>query len=244
MHPRPRRARLTAAFLSATLCAACDDLPSGPQVWTREAAGRQWVALSEPVGLPAARTWLTWTTPAAADSVRGLLAAAVRERRAGRIEVGLAEEQAAAELAAASLARSPDAPGVLLPLAAVESWAERAADPSASGRFPELARDRGAVLQMSAAARGALAAGDTAAACVALTRAAGIARRWTPMSVAVAAVVQAELAIAADPHPSPDLLRARQLLRGARMGVAAGDHARALQRALYALQLIEHARRR
>lgn len=244
MHRLPRRALCAAALLSAALTAACEDLPSGPQVWTREAAGRTWVAVAEPAGMASARGWMTWAAPAVQDSLRTLLAASARERRAGRLEVGLALEERAAELAVSSLVRTPDPVSTLAALAAVESWMERASGPVSTGRFPELGREAAAVRGLTDAARASLAAGDTAAACAHLTRASGMARRWTPIAVAARAVAEAEASIAADPDPSPDLVRARRLLRGAREGVAAGDHARGLQRAMYALQLIEHARGR
>jgi hypothetical protein len=244
MVPRPRRAIRAAVLLAAALLSACDELPSGPQVWTREAVGRRWVAVAEPAGLPSARSWVGWADPVAADSVRGLLAAAIRDRRSGHIELALAAEQAAAEVGAAHLARTPDAVTVLSAAAAVDRWLELAAEPASSGLYPELAHDRDAVAALRESARVSLAAGQTADACLTLTRAGGVARRWTPTAVAAAAVVQAELSIAADPTPSTDLLRARRLLRGARDGMASGDQARALQRALYALQLIEHDRGR
>jgi len=240
MPQRPSRVTLAALLLAAAVTSACEDLPAGPQVWTREAVGRRWVAVGEPVGLPSARGWVGWS--ASADSVRALMSAAGRERGAGRLELALAGEDAAAELAART-ARQVPATAVLSGLAAVDSWAERASVPAEDG-FAELAHDVEGVRSLADAARASLAAGDTTAACVQMTRAANLARRWTPMSVATRAVVQAELAIALDPDPSPELQRARRLLRGAREGVAAGDHARALQRALYALQLIEHERGR
>jgi hypothetical protein len=237
MLPSPRRGPFAALLLAAALTAACEDLPTGPQVWTRDAAGRRWVAVAEPVGLPSARGWLAWT--ASGDSVRGLLSLAARERRAGRLENALSGEAEAAELAARTLGEVPT--GVVLSgLASVDSWVERAAEPAESGTFAELQQDLEAVRALADESRAALATGDRSTACLQMTRAANLARQWTPMAVAARAVVQAELAISRDPDPSAELLRARRLLRGAREGVASGDHARALQRALYALQIIEH----
>jgi hypothetical protein len=120
--PHLSRRGLPAAALALLLAStACDDLPSGPQVWTRDAVGRRWVAIAEPVGMPSARSWAPWDPALTQDSARGLLLAAARERRSGRIEVALAAEQEAAELAAAGLARTPAATAVLSPLAALAS---------------------------------------------------------------------------------------------------------------------------
>jgi len=65
------------------------------------------------------------------------------------------------------------------------------------------------------------------------------------VAVALRLVVQAERRIDGDRSPSPDLKRARLLLRLSREAMATGDQTRAMRRAWYALQLIdaEDARR-
>jgi hypothetical protein len=242
--PRPILTAL--AVLACSALGACADLPSGPHSFVREAAGTTWVAVVEPAGLPTARTWLA-AVPAGApegEAARATLVEAARVRRAGDLESALALEDRAALEAATSLSRAPEPQVVLAALAAVDAWAERAAVRTAEGRFPALALAERAAREGAAQARAHLAAGDTLAAVREVTRAAEKAHAWAPLAVALRAVRQAEGYIERSPAPSPELQRARHLLRGAREGVALGDHTRAMQRAMYALQLIEQDRRR
>lgn len=240
-HPLPR-------VLAALLCAAagaCADLPSAPESFVREAGGATWVAVVEPAGLPTARTWLG-TLPSdapQAGAARATLAEASRVLKTGNVEGAMALEDRAAREIASALPAAPEARVVLVALAAADEWSDRAAPRTASGRFPELARAEQAVRAGSQRARALLAEGDTLAAVREIGRAAETARRWAPMSVALRAVRDAERRIDATANPSANLVRARHLLRGAREGVALGDHMRALQRATYALQLIEQEAR-
>ncbi len=240
----PFSRRVLAALQAAVACAAlgaCADVPSAPESFVREAGGATWVAVVEPAGLPTARTWLSafpGHTPAG-DAARATLAEAARVRRTGSLEGFLALEDRAAREAAAALPRAPEARVVLSALAAADEWVERASVRTAGGRFPELARAESSVREGSVRARSLLAAGDTLAAVREIALAAESARSWTPVSVALRVVRDAEARIDATPNPSAGLVRARRLLRGAREGIAIGDHSRALQRAMYALQLIE-----
>ena len=234
--------------LAALLCAAasaCADLPSAPESFVREAGGATWVAVVEPAGLPTARTWLAALPSGAPQGAgaRATLAEASLVLKTGNVEGSMLLEDRAAREIAASLPAAPDARTVLVALAAAEQLADRAALRTASGRFPELARSEQSVRAGNERARSLLAAGDTLAAVAEIVRAAQTARRWSPMSVALRAVRDAERRIDSTPNPSANLVRARHLLRGAREGVALGDHMRALQRATYALQLIEQERR-
>ena len=240
--PMPLRSRSALRALYAALaCAAlgaCADAPSAPESFVREAGGATWVAVVEPAGLPSARTWLAGGG-AEGDAARATLAEAARVRRTGAIEASLALENRAAREAAAALTRAPDAQVVLSALAAADEWVQRSSVRTAGARFPDLARAEAGVRELAARSRSLFAAGDTLGAVRELTRAAEWARSWAPMSVALRVVRDAEARIDATPNPSAGLVRARRLLRGAREGIAIGDHARALQRAMYALQLIE-----
>jgi hypothetical protein len=62
---------------------------------------------------------------------------------------------------------------------------------------------------------------------------------YAPETVALGLVSRAEQRIDADPAPTPDLRRARLLLRLAREAMATGDQTRAMKRAWYALQIID-----
>ena len=248
--PMPFRFRRPVRGLAGTLsCAAlcaCSDLPSAPESFVREAGGSTWVAVVEPAGLPNARTWLS-SVPGNAPralAARATLAEAARVKKTGEVEGSLALEERAAREAVAALPRAPEARLVLASLAAVDEWADRAALRTQKGGFPELARAERDVREESGRARSLLAAGDTLSAVRTLTAASETARGWAPVAVALRVVRDAEARIDATPSPSANLVRARHLLRGAREGVAMGDQMRALQRAMYALQLIEQEGRR
>ncbi|HEX8432574.1 MAG TPA: hypothetical protein VF625_14890 [Longimicrobium sp.] len=244
MHPLLRSPRVALALACASV-AGCGDLSTAPDSFVREADGAVWVAVSEPVGLPSARTWLAAlpaSSPAVA-SVRGRLEAAASDRRAGRLEAAIAGENAAAREAVDALSTAPDERVVRESVAAAAEWTERAAGRTAGGAFGELAVTEGAVRAAVGRSRELLAAGDTLAAMREVATAAEAARAWSPLEVVVRVLARAEARIDAEAHLSPNLARARHLLRGARDGLAAGDHSRAFQRAVYALQLIEQERR-
>ena len=191
------RARLLvlAAVLAA---AACEDAGTAPTSYVQAVAGGTWVAVAEPAGMARAETWLPWLAaggPAAAQ-VRQLRDAAGRARGAGRVEEAIALEDDALRLAAGSLARSPDAVrGVLVPLAALDAWTERARTRLETGRYPQLDAAAAAVSAEAAAARRALAAGDTMTAVVHLANGTLAARRQSTLGVGLRllAAVEARL---------------------------------------------------
>jgi hypothetical protein len=220
---------------------ACSDLPSAPQSFVREAGGATWVAVVEPGALPTARTWLATLPgdgPEGAEA-RATLADAARVRKEGHAEAALALEERAALEAAGALPRAPEPRLILVALAGLDEWAGRAALRTSDGDFPELRRSEREVRDGTARARSLMAAGDTLGAVRAIAVATGTARRWSPVSVALRVVRDAERRIDSTRNPSANLVRARHLLRGAREGLAIGDEMKALQRAMYALQLIE-----
>ena len=237
---------LCKALACTLLLAACTDSPTAPESWVQQAEGRTWVAIAEPAGLPSVRTWLQFVDGhgEAAGAIRALRDEASAERRAGRIERSLELEGEASAAAAGSLARTPDARTILLSLAALESWVQRAEARRAGGEFPELDSAVVSVRALRDDARALLVEGDTGRAVQGLDAAARQARSLGPLAVAVRLVGRAEARIAADPSPSDNLVRAQRLLQTAREAMATGDQTRAMKRALYALQLVYAESRR
>jgi hypothetical protein len=237
----PHRARQL-VLAAALALAACEDAGTGPTSYVQVVSGGAWVAVAEPPGMARPDTWLAWLPaegPAGAN-VRQLRDAAGRARSAGRIEEWLALEDDALRLAAGSLARAPDPVRILGPLAALEAWTERARERLATGRYPALAAAADVVAAEAAAARRALAAGDTVTAVGHLANGTIAARRMSPLGVGVQMLVAVERRLGPPrAQESANLKRARHLLAGAREGLATGDSQRALRRAVYALQLLE-----
>jgi hypothetical protein len=238
----PDRARRLVLAAAALALAACNDAGTGPTSYVQVVSGGAWVAVAEPPGMARADTWLAWVPsqgPAAA-SVRQLRDAAGRARSAGRIEESLALDDDALLLAAGSLARAPDAVRILGPLAALDAWTDRARARLETGRYPDLAATADAVGAQAAAARRALAAGDTMVAVRHLAVATIAARRQSPLGVGLRMLAAVEQRLGPPrAQESANLKRARHLLAGAREGLATGDSQRALRRAVYALQLLE-----
>ena len=228
----------------ALLCAlaACGDAPTLPRSFVQQAGGRTWVAVSEPAGLPEARTWQALLAPEAAARVRAAQDEASRARQEGRLEDALAFEGQARLSAAASLAKAP-APAALRPaFSALREWETRAAERNAAGRYPGLDSAATAVAALRARADEALARGDTRAAALRLAEAGEAARAYSPVAVGLRLVASAEQRIDADPSPSAGLRRARLLLHLAREALATGDETRAMKRAWYAVQLLDAER--
>lgn len=220
--------------------AGCGDGPTAPTSYAQEVQGRMWVAVTEPYGLPDARTWEPYVAPGSPVlmQLREMSSAAGRARRAGRLEEAAALEGRAAAIAAA-VARITDPLPLVRSLDALERWEQNASTRLESGRYADLERAVVEVAGLRDGARALLARGDTAAAVVQLAHAAERVRHETPAAVALRLVAAAEARIDSASAPSERMRRARRLLRGAREGMATGDHARALRRAVYALQLLE-----
>lgn len=229
-----------AAVLST---AACDDAGTAPTSYVQAVAGGAWVAVAEPQGMARSDTWLPWLAadgPAAAQ-VRQLRDAAGRARGAGRVEESMSLEDDALRLAAGSLARSPDpVRGVLVPLAALDAWNDRARARLETGRYPQLATASAAVAAEAASARRALAAGDTLEAVVHLANGTLAARHQSTLGVGLRLLAAVEARLGPPKNmDSTNLKRARHLLAGAREALATGDSMRAMRRAVYALQLLD-----
>lgn len=229
-----------AAIAAAVLAlAACGDAPTLPTSFAQQAGGRTWVAVAEPAGMPDARTWLPFLTRPDAQRIRGMLADAGRLRRGGDLEAGLDAESAARVEAARALAADPPQPSLVAALSALREWETRASDRLRAGQYPALDSAMAAVATRRAEAEAALAQGDRRGAAAIVAEAGEMARDWSPVRVALRLVESAEARIDADPAPSPDLRRARLLLRTAREAMATGDQTRAMKRAWYAQQIID-----
>jgi hypothetical protein len=235
----PARLLVLAAALAL---AACDDAGTGPTSYVQEVSGGAWVAVTEPQGMARPDTWTAWLPaqgPAAAR-VRELRDEAGRARRAGRVLESLRLEDEAMLMAAGSLARTPDPMRVLVPLAALDAWTDRARGRLETGRYPALAAAVAAVSAEADAARDAMAAGDSLKAVGHLARGTVAARAQSPLGVGVRMLAAVEARLGAPrAQESANLRRARRLLAGAREGLATGESMRALRRAVYALQLLE-----
>jgi uncharacterized Ntn-hydrolase superfamily protein len=96
-----------------------------------------------------------------------------------------------------------------------------------------------AVAALRAQAEAALDRGEPRAAALLLAEAGEAARDHSPMRVALRLLQRSEQRIDSDPEPTPDMRRARRLLRGAREAMATGDQMRAMKRAWYAQQILD-----
>ncbi|HEX8906713.1 MAG TPA: hypothetical protein VF771_17815 [Longimicrobiaceae bacterium] len=235
--------RLPATLASAAafcgVLAACGDAPTSPTSFAQQAGGKTWVAVAPPAKMPEARTWIAYATPQAAARIREMQQQASRARRAGMLEAALEMDAQAARLSASFLAKDPPTPKVIGAVSAVREWEQRAEDRLREGDYPGLDSALAVVSAQRAAAEAALARGDGRGAVLRLADAAEAARAYAPQAVALNLVARAEQRIDRDPAPTPDLKRARLLLRLAREAMATGDQTRAMKRAWYALQIID-----
>jgi hypothetical protein len=225
----------------ALLLAACGDGPTAPTSFAQVIAGRTWVAVAAPDGLPSAETWTPFV-PRAGEAyarLREMKEQAAHARKAGDAEGARSVDEAAALLAAGAVAGDPGAEPVLRADAALERWEANAAARLASGSYPGLDSAVVDVHRFRAEAAVALARRDTASGAVSLTRAAARARDWAPQAVALRVLAAAEARADARGTASPEVVRARRLLRTSREAVATGDYVRAFRRAVYALQMLD-----
>lgn len=238
---RPRSRALHAALAALLLLAACEDAPTAPTSYVQHAAGGVWVAVTEPQSLPRVDTWLPYVDGegVAAGVLGELRERAARYRTAGRVEDALQVEDEMMRVAAGSLARAPEPARLLASAAALDEWADRARARLQTGSYAELSAAVRAVTTEAEAARAQMAAGDTNAAVLSLTRGALAAREHSPLAVGLRLMGAVEARLAAGAGESDGVRRARHLLADAREGLATGDSLRALRRAVYALQLLD-----
>ncbi len=169
-------APLVACLAAALSVAACGDAPTLPTSFAQEAGGRTWVAVTEPAGMPDARTWLPYLAPGDAQRIRAMVSDAAKVRRSGKLETGLEEEARARVDAARALAADPPAARVMGALAAVREWESRAAGRQSAGSYPGLDSVVTAVAARRAEAEAALDRGELRAAAVLLAEAGEVAR--------------------------------------------------------------------
>lgn len=241
----PQVSRIGFAVLgltALTMQAACTDLPTGADAFQLEADGQLWVAVLPPQGLPDAATWLAYTSSGATPfAMRAEIAELEAQARRARV---IGNGQRADALLGEALRRSVDAmevdPGraFFAPRrAALDSWRRSVQAGVAIDRAPALRASLEAVERDGAAVDAALAAGDYRAAATRLTVAAERIRRWSPDGVAAQVLERVEAHLAAAARTPQELERTAHLVDGARQELVGGNPLRAMQRALYALQL-------
>jgi len=240
--PSGHRGRLLASAALVALLAACKDAPTAPQALQVIAAGRDWIAIAAPTDLPTTSTWVPFLLKrgdagrAVVGQVKALERQAERSRKEGEFALAGALRREASELAVSSLDAAPSADVVLESAGGLDRWLQ-SVDAVGLGRSQLVAATVDSVRAGRAAAREALAAGDTLAAVRHIVAASEQIRLWSPPEIAWRALQRAEAAVAAMPDGGADRVRARRLVQGSRLELRTGDPLRALERALYALQL-------
>jgi hypothetical protein len=244
--PSGQRGRLLATAALLALLAACRDSPTAPEALRVVAAGRDWIAIAAPSYLPTTATWAPFLLKqgdggrAIVSRVKALERQAERSRKEGEFARASDLRREASDLAVRSLVAVPSADIVLESAGGVDRWL-RSVEAVGLEHSPLVAETVDSVRAGRAAARGDLAAGDTLGAVRHIMAATEQIRRWSPPEIAWRALRRAEAAVAAMPDGGADRVRARRLVQGSRLELRTGDPFRALERALYALQLADGA---
>ena len=228
-----------AAFLCAA-AAACADAPTGPSALAEYHA--MWQAVLPSEQLPHPSAWLG--EDAGSESLRR---ATVRVRRfeadAGRaFERGDVRRFAEARRAAVTvlsevMTAPPPAAIVTDARAAIDAWVVQVGPTVSAGDLPALSAAFAEVVRARDGAAASLASADSVGAALALIDAAERIRASTPTLISLHVIGRAEARLAGSDGGARARERARHLLLGAREAVASGEPIRAVQRALYALQL-------
>lgn len=235
-------------FLScicAAVLAACDDAPTVPRAYVHPAEGELWVAITVPQGIPELSLWLPYLRGNASESarsldrVRTLQAESERARRAGNHERAVLLEEEAIQVMAGSLVTMPEVRLFLRSFTAFDAWLDRADAQLALTPLPQLEHVIRQVRTERRGAERALVEGDTVAAVALLATAALHVREQSPRVVALRVLERASARLETEGLDDVNSARARRLLANAREALLAGQDARALQRALYALQLAD-----
>lgn len=249
----PRPLRTVAALglcLALALLGGCDDAPTMPDAIQRLAGGEEWAAMSAPQELPRLETWLPYLSRTgeqgrlAQRRVRELERLAQVARREGRLATAGELRREAERVAVLALERNPEAAVLQQALHSIDFWCERVRAGVDLTAAPELAASHEQVMTGRALAAERLAAGDTTGAVLEIAALSERIREHTPEAVALRVLRAAEqrLGPAAPDGGTLDAAaaaRALHLLGNARQELVSGDPRRALQRALYALQIIE-----
>ena len=236
---RPRAAALAGALLCF---GACTDLPTGTDSFQLEADGQLWVAIVPQGDLPDAATWLAYgPVGAEGDRLRVVVQGRWEEARRAR---GAGDEARAQRLleealqeAAGAMTVAPGASYFLAREAALLAWESRARAAVALERAPALATTLESVERHREAMAQAVTEGDYRTAAIRLTEASELARSWSPDGVALQVLDRVETHLAAAARSPEERERTAQLVASARQELVGGSPLRAMQRALYALQL-------
>lgn len=241
-----RRAACAAvACLALFASGGCTDLPTGADSFQLQADGQLWTAVVPPRDLPTAATWLEFAAPgslesrAAATAVALLEAEAARARIDGNIELAGALLEAAAERAVQGMTRDPGSGPFLSGIASLDAWGRTVRSRVDLTRAPELAAAAEAVAHERDAVEAAMLQGDARQAALHLTRASNRVRAWAPQEVALRVLERAMGALDRSTMSDTEGDRVDHLVRSAREELVNGEPLRAVQRALYALQLAQ-----
>ena len=239
----PPRHRLLAALAVCSFAAgACTDLPTGPGAFQLEAGGTLWTAVVAPSDLPTIGSWLRYA-PAGPETqaLSAQVSELERESRHARAsgDVGRADALTinAAQLALEA-ASGAARPSLIRGLLAVDGWQRDVRESVQLEGAPELAAAVERVEREREAAAEALSEGRDEEAAVRLAVAAEWARSWSPEGVALRVLERVEARLMED-EGADGSSRARHLVHSARHELVAGEPLRAVQRALYALQIAD-----
>jgi hypothetical protein len=238
------RRRVAALALPALLAVlgACADAPTFPNALQWLADGEEWIAVLPPEQLPRASAWARFAgsdadAAALASRVSHLETEAVASLSRGDVYGAARFREQAVGLLERSIRLTPAAPLLRDAASAIDLWTDRVHANLRTDDAPGLLAALDSVAAARAAATRSLEAGDSIAAAVALIDAGERIRSWSPTLVAVRALQRAELRLAQHPLPPAEAARAQHLVRSAHDAVLARDPVRALQRAVYALQI-------
>lgn len=238
-----RTAALPPLALALLALPACTDLPTGVEAFQLEADGELWTAVMPPADLPTAATWLQYANPASPETNAAAVEVEALYMRAGRARAR-GELQQAETLLAAAATRAVEVmddaprPGIFLAgVSSLQGWERSVRAGIDLSRAPALATTLAAVAQDREAVEVSLLEGDERAAALRLTRAAERVRAWGPQGVALRVLGRVEAHLASAARSPGEAERARHLVQSARDELMNGEPLRAVQRALYALQL-------
>ena len=240
---RPLR-RLAARLALAALGLAaggCADAPTFPAALQWLADGEEWVAVLPPAGLPQAADWARFAgeeeAPALAKELASVETSVALALSHGDVAGAARLRADAVLLLGRSIRRAPDAAILHDGATAVDLWGARVRETVKVEQAPALAAALDTIAATRTRAALALESGDSVAAALALLDAGERIRSWSPMVVAVRLVDRAEARVGALPTGTLAATRARHLLLSSRQALRSGDPMRAMQRAIYALQL-------
>jgi hypothetical protein len=237
--------RLLGSLLGLALLSGCHDSPTLPDAIQRLAGGEEWVAVSAPQELPRLETWLPYLSReseggrAAYRRVRELDRLSQAAQREGRLTVAGELRREAQRVAVVALERQPDARVVQRALHSIEFWCDRVAAQVELRAGSELGEAHAQVMAARTLATEQLLRGDTASAVLLIAAAAERIREHTPEAVALRVLQRAQERLDPTALEADAADRAGHLLGNARQELISGDPRRALQRALYALQILE-----